>query len=66
MASCVFSINYLVRDREKRMRDGQVECPGGFEVDHQLVFGGSFYRKISRFFPLEDTIDVASGSSKQI
>src|SRR5262249_54879025 len=38
---------------EIRLRNAQAECLGGFEVDHQLVFGRPLHWQIGRLLTLE-------------
>jgi hypothetical protein len=40
--------DYLIGARKQRTRDGEAECLGGFEVDHELELGRLFNRQITR------------------
>jgi hypothetical protein len=52
------SFDHLVGGREKRRWDGQAKRIGGFEIDHELVFGWRLDRQIGRFLAFEDTINI--------
>ena len=43
---------------EQRQRDGEAECPGGLEVDHQLVFGRRLHRQVGGLLAPEDAAGV--------
>ena len=40
--------DHFVRAGEHRCRQIEAERPGGFQIDHQLVFGRRLHRQISR------------------
>jgi hypothetical protein len=52
--------DHLVGAGEQRWGQFKATCLGRPQVDHQLVFGWSLNRKISRLFALKHTIDVGS------
>ena len=43
------SLDHLVGEAEQRCRNCQSEGPGGFEIDHELDFGGLLHRQIGWF-----------------
>src|SRR5262249_49317018 len=56
--------DHLVGASEQRLRDGEPKRPRCFQVDDQLVFDWSLYRKVGWFLPSEDAIDVTRGTSE--
>src|SRR4029078_3787079 len=53
--------DHVVSLQEKRFRDYNAKRFGGLEVDQQLEAGGLLHRKIGRFCPLQDLVDIAGG-----
>src|ERR1700738_3349499 len=59
-------LDYLVGAGDQRLRHGEAECLGGFEINRRLEFSWRLHRKIGWFFAFEDAIDVARCTVKQI
>src|SRR5438093_9444139 len=57
------SLNDLIRPLQQRLRDRQPEGLRCLEVDDQLELRGLFDGQVARLGPLEDFVDVASGTS---
>src|SRR4051812_35885464 len=55
------SLDYLVGADEQRLRHGQTERLGRFQVDDQLEFSRMLHRQISRFRAVEDPSGVNAG-----
>jgi hypothetical protein len=51
---------------EQRRRDFESERLGGFQIDHQLVFGRRLHRQVGRLLALEDAIDIASRAAELV
>ena len=51
-------LDHLVGAGEERGWDGQAECPGGLQVDHQLEFGRLLDRQVGGPSTLEDPAAV--------
>src|SRR5262245_58024054 len=51
--------DHLIGACEQAIRYGEAERLRRLEIDHQLVLGRRLYRKVGRFVPPEDAIDVA-------
>jgi hypothetical protein len=56
----------LVGTREQRERHVEAECPGGLQVDHQLVLNRRLHRQVGGLFSFEDAVDVAGGFPEHI
>src|SRR5262249_23556388 len=59
------SLNYLIRPRQQRRRDGQAEGLGGLEVDDQLELGGLLDGEVGGLGTLEDLVDKRCGAAIQ-
>src|SRR5262249_31552842 len=51
---------------ENCSRNGEPQCLRGLEVDHKIELGRLFDRKVARFCPAQDLIDIVAGASKQV
>src|SRR5205807_6286497 len=58
------SFDDLVGAGEQRLRHGEAEGLGGFEVDHQLKFARLLDRQVARLGALEDLSGVNAGLAK--
>src|SRR6185436_12213266 len=47
----------LVGTNEQARRDSYLQCPRGFEVDHEFKFGRLLYRQVTRLCTLENFIN---------
>src|SRR5258705_5161627 len=59
-------VDHLDGLREQRERHGEAERLGGLHVDHQLELGRQLNRKIGRLCALENLVDIAACTNKQI
>src|SRR6266567_5102758 len=59
-------LDHLVGGREQRRWDGEVEGLGGIDVDDEIELGRDLDRQVARFRSVQDAIDMAGGSPKQI
>ena len=50
--------DHLVGAGKQRLRHGEAERLGGFEIDNQLILGRRLHRQVGRLLALEDPIDV--------
>jgi hypothetical protein len=58
--------NQFVGAQQERLRDGQAERLGRFEIDDQLVPGSLLHGQVGWLGTLENFVDVDSGASSQI
>jgi len=58
-----FLFDHVVGLRKQRWWDRYAERLGRLEIDHQFVLGRCLHRKIGRLLALENTIDVARGTT---
>jgi len=56
----------LVRSQQHRLRDGEAERLGGFEIDDQLELGGLFDGEIGRLRAPEDFVHLDRSAPEQI
>src|ERR1700738_4318724 len=59
-------LDHLVGDREEPRRKGQAERLGGLEVDSELELGWLLHRQVRGLGALEDLVNVAGGTPKQV
>jgi hypothetical protein len=62
----VTSFDHLVGLREQRRRHVEAEGPGGFEIDHELVFRRLLEWQFTGFFTPQNAIDIAGGAAKYL
>ena len=60
------SFDHVVGAAEQRLRDGQAEGFGGFDVDHQLELGGLLDREVCRFCTLQNLVHVVRTTPEQL
>src|SRR5215467_14299715 len=52
------SFDDLVGDCEQLVGDGEPECLGGLEIDHELELGRLYHRQVSNLCPLQNPAGV--------
>src|SRR6516162_7982638 len=60
------SFNHLVGEREQIVRDFDVQCPRGPQIDHELKFGRPQHRQVRRLLAFENPSGIAAGLSEGI
>src|SRR5262245_34256607 len=60
------SFDHLVGERDDPRRDFEAECFRGFQIEDELEFGRLLNWKVGGFGTLEDLVDVAGGTPKQV
>src|SRR5262245_48454967 len=60
------SFDHVVGAAEQRLRDGQAEGFGGFEIDRQLELGGLLDREVCRFCTLQNLVHVVRTTPEQL
>jgi hypothetical protein len=48
------SFDHLVGSKQKLRRDGQAKCPGGLQIDHEIVLGRLLVEQITRLLAVQD------------